>query len=344
MASDEKRDILLLLDYKGEFFGRHKRVSETTHLAKLTTRLAAHGLSLRAQRFSDVDFRATDYRDKWVLYQSAQDPGLLYRSYIEDIVLGLQLAGARLIPPFPLLRAHHNKVFMEVLRDLTPLDALKSLRSRYYGSYEELHADLDRISYPAVLKLSEGDSSKGVRLLEDAEQARRVVRKLTWTFDLEDAWNNVRRALVAPEIKPASLHRRKFIVQSFVPGLDHDWKVLLFADKCFVARRAAGHRDFRASGTRQPLCFPRELPAGLLEFAHRIYRAFDAPYASLDIMHDGETFYLGEMQFLRFGSTVLLRSPHHFQLRDGTWQRIEGPSEWEGELARAIAAHLQGRA
>jgi hypothetical protein len=63
-------------------------------------------------RYAEIDFRDMNFKDQYVLYQSSEDRGLYYKSYIEDMLLGMQLQGAILIPGFHAFRAHHNKVFM----------------------------------------------------------------------------------------------------------------------------------------------------------------------------------------------------------------------------------------
>ena len=336
-----ERELLLLTDYRGEYWVRHRRTAITTDLARLAAHLRPHGLRLRVQPFTALDFRACDYRDVPVLYQSSQDPGLFYKGYIEDQVLGLERAGAQLIPRFELFRAHHNKVFMEILRDQSELPELHSLRARAYGTYEDFLRDAEHLDYPIVLKLAEGDTARGVTRADNASQARRAAARLSRSIDPRDAWQHLERALRRTGIRPHSLHRRKLIAQRFVPGLDHDFKIVALADRLFVMRRPARAGDFRASGSHAPRAYPQAPPAGLLDFAYRIFRSFRAPFASIDVLHDGHSFYLGEIQFLRFGTGPVHRAPHHFQrLPDGSWQLREGRSEWERMLAAGIACHL----
>jgi glutathione synthase/RimK-type ligase-like ATP-grasp enzyme len=278
-----------------------------------------------------------------VLYQSSQDVGLYYKDFIEDVVLGLERQGARLIPPFHLFRAHHNKVFMEILRDLTPVPQVRSLRSKGYGTYEEFARDLeaDRVPLPAVIKPASGDSGRGVALVHTPSQARRAVRDLTLVLDRDTAWKNVYRTVFTQGWQLDSFRRRKFIVQEYVPGLDHDWKTIAFGPKYFVTVRPTRPGDFRASGSRGERTYPTSLPDGLLDFLEAAFTAFRAPYASIDVMYDGRRFYLGEIQFVRFGTGAVIRCPHHWRRQDGRWRRIEGRREWEPELAECLAHYIE---
>ena len=70
-----------------------------------------------------------NFKDQYVLYTSSEDIGGLYKNYIEDIIYGLHLQGTKLIPDYKYLKAHNNKVFMEILRDLTINDKLNFIQS-----------------------------------------------------------------------------------------------------------------------------------------------------------------------------------------------------------------------
>lgn len=47
-----------------------------------------------------------------ILNTSSEDNGYHYKDYIEDIILGLYLQGAILLPEYKYLRANNNKVYM----------------------------------------------------------------------------------------------------------------------------------------------------------------------------------------------------------------------------------------
>ncbi|MBW2264365.1 MAG: hypothetical protein JRG91_20565, partial [Deltaproteobacteria bacterium] len=252
-----------------------------------------------------------------------------------------KLGGAILIPEFHLFRAHHNKAFQEILRDLSSEKELQSLRSRAYGCYEEFEKDLDALSYPVVIKPSAGDSARGVALARGRREAVRLTRRVSRTLSPAGVWKSVSRKAFTKGWRSDSLHRQKFIVQEFVPDLDHDWKVLVFGSRYFVRVRPTRKGDFRASGVTGKRTFPRDLPGGLLDFVERVFRSFGAPHASVDVLHDGSRFHLGEIQFVRFGTGPLIHSPHHFRRSADGWERVDGTCEWEQELARSIAEHIE---
>ena len=113
------RHLVLLIDYKSHFGSKY--VAEPYRSGMSLSRLAElfrdSGYELELLGFPDVEL-GRDWKDIPVVYTSSEDHDGHYKSYIEDVVLGLELAGARTIPDFRFLRAHENKVFMEILREL----------------------------------------------------------------------------------------------------------------------------------------------------------------------------------------------------------------------------------
>jgi hypothetical protein len=131
------KDILLLLDYRDQFYFSTRHRGASVDVERLKKYFSDYGFNLVTKHFYEIDLRKEDYKNKWVLYQSSEDPGLYYKDYIEDILLGLKTQGAQLIPDFKYFRAHHNKVFMEILRDVLNIREIQNIRSRSFGTYEE---------------------------------------------------------------------------------------------------------------------------------------------------------------------------------------------------------------
>ena len=110
------KKIYLLTDYKGHFGSKHDAIPYRSGTDKnlLQKYFSEYGFKTVFLGFSEVDFRKMDFKNKYVLYTSSEDVGCHYKSYIEDIVYGLHLQGAQLIPGYKWLQAHNNKVFMEI--------------------------------------------------------------------------------------------------------------------------------------------------------------------------------------------------------------------------------------
>jgi hypothetical protein len=172
--------IYLFVDYRGQFYSSTRRRGSSIDTEKLKSYFKNDGFDLRVLPFTHIDFKNQDYKNAWILYQSSEDPGLFYRSYIEDLIGGLHLQGARLIPSFFLFKSHHNKVFMEILRDLSEINEIHEPKSYTYGTYEDYiqnKAKYENESY--VAKTGSTSKSSGVYLLKD-DSSKTAIPKKIW--------------------------------------------------------------------------------------------------------------------------------------------------------------------
>jgi hypothetical protein len=335
------RDILLLKDYRDHFYSSARQKYASLRIDALVAALGRRGITVKQRTFAELDLRSQHYRDQIVLYQSSEDRDLLYKSYIEDVMLALSTAGARLVPPFTALRAHHNKVFMELLRDTSGFAAIQNLKSRTYGTLEEFDQQPPHAKYdePLVFKPSEGLAGIAVRIAKSREERRAAAEALSRSFHLVDSAKDIYRRGTRPSHRAMSNHRRKFLTQDFVPGLAHDYKVIPFESRVYVLQRGVRPNDFRASGSGRWTWLEEPIPA-ILDYAQQVRTFFDVPWASLDIGFDGATCYLFEFQFLMFGTATIESSPSHFQKLAGTWHLSKEHLEVEEVFAESLAQYI----
>jgi glutathione synthase/RimK-type ligase-like ATP-grasp enzyme len=337
-------ELYLFVDYRHTFYSSTRSKALSLNLAAIAERFSHHGYRLIIRQFSEVDFRSESFRGQWVLYQSSEDPGLLYKDYIEDVLLGLALRGARLVPDFIHFRAHHNKVFMEILRDCIPDSCVQSLHAHVYGTYEEFMQAHQTTDKPIVIKPAEGSRSRGVRLADNLDSQRLNAKRVSSSFSFCNWWWFARHIIFGSVYVRMSNNRRKFITQDFLPGLTHDYKVVIYGTKYYVLQRRNRLGDFRASGSGL-LSFPFDLPNGLLDFAENVFLAFDVPFASLDIANHTDGFVLLEFQFVSFGQFAVEQSNWYFQRSTDTsdWVAIQRRSSAEEELADSVVQYVQRR-
>ena len=332
--------IYLLVDYRGYFYSSVSSRGASMKLDLLTSFFAENGFDLVVRRFTDIDLRKDDYRGRYVLYQSSEDRDLHYKSYIEDIMLALQYQGAILIPDFYSLRAHHNKVFMELLRDLSSCAYIKSIVSRVYGTYEDYEAALSSHGHDIVLKPASGALSAGVKLASCDAEKRKYAREISGSFHLLDWLKNLVNTYIREGYVQKSRRRKKFVVQNFIPGLKGDYKILVYFDKYYVLSRETRKNDFRASGSGI-FSYPKELPPGLLDYARLVFDSFQVPFLSLDVACLQDEFSLIEFQMLSFGTYTIEKSEFYFRSLDGGWQLSCEAPVLEREVARSVAKHLE---
>jgi glutathione synthase/RimK-type ligase-like ATP-grasp enzyme len=278
-----------------------------------------------------------------VLYTSSEDDGGHYRDYIEDVLWNLQERGARLIPPLKYFRAHHNKVFMELLRGQIPLEGARTIQTRHFGTLEDLKRHIGELPFPCVIKKAAGAGSRGVALARTPEEMLKAAARFSRTKNIPQEIIDHGRSVKHHGYVRESLYRSKFIVQTFISGLSNDWKILVYGEKYYVLYRKNRPNDFRASGSGL-LEYQQELPAGMLDFAKSIYEALDVPHVSLDIAYDGETFHLIELQAVRFGTHTLDTSPFYFVKQAEQWRAVDGKSVLEEEYAASVAQFLERQA
>jgi len=331
--------LLILVDYKNHFYSSTIKNKYSLDLQILINKFRELNFCTEVKKFNEIDFRQKpDY--KYAIYQSSEDRNLHYKEYIEDILLGLKLLNVTLIPRFELFRAHHNKVFMEILRHISRNECVNSIVSNHYGTYEDLINVNKPIEVPFVIKTSAGTGSKSIELAYNNSELLSKAKTISKTYQITDYIKEKIKSFLRPAYIPSSMHRRKFIVQKFIPELAFDFKVLVYYDKYYVLKRYNRKNDFRASGSGL-FEWPFEPSYRLLDFARSIFEYFNVPIISLDIAFDGSNYFLIEFQFLMFGPYTIEKSRYYFKKINNNWERIEGHSSLENEFVDSISKYIK---
>ncbi|KKR02530.1 MAG: hypothetical protein UT29_C0001G0010 [Candidatus Yanofskybacteria bacterium GW2011_GWA1_39_13] len=333
--------LIILTDYRNQFYSSTRERGGSVNLSVLSGLFIKLGLDVVVKKFSEIDFVREDFDGVFILYQSSEDPGLHYKEYIEDILLGLKLKGAILIPDFFKFRAHHNKVFMEIYRDVILGKQVDTgIQAKYFGSLEDYQSSSIPLKFPSVLKPSEGSRSRNVSLLKDLNNSMSAIRKVSFSLTFQNIKREVLNMFDKKGYRKISQNRKKFIIQEYVSGLIGDYKVLVYSDKYFVLWRDNRTNDFRASGSGK-LSFPIDVPVSLLNFARDVYECLDVPYISMDIAQSASgQNYLLEFQFLMFGQHTLEKSKHHFVSNENGWRRICEEVVLEEQLAKSVYEYI----
>jgi hypothetical protein len=342
--------IILLTDYRNSFYSRMGSQEDGFEQSKLKEYFLKEGFSLDILQFCDINFEDSEWYGTPVLYTSLEDPELYYKNFIEDVILGLEMAGAWIIPSFYFLRAHHNKVFLEILRQNSKLTTIKNLHGHFYGVPSECEERATNFTFPVVVKPAAGAMSTGVTLVKTVSELRKTIYKISKTDrPLREEFRNIIRPyarkikkLLNPGIKFGTIvsYREKFVTQQFIEGLQNDFKILVYNDKYYVLKRENRKNDFRASGSGL-LSYPQTLPDGMLDYVKEIFEYFDVPYLSLDIAYNGKVFFLIEFQFLMFGTYTLEKSLFYFQLINNQWIKVDGESKIEYEFVRSVSEYIR---
>ena len=336
------KELIFIVDFNNRFSSKWaaKPYRSGMDKALLKSEFEKLGIDIQFMPYYDIDFRDKSFfENKVFLYTSSEDKNLYYKSYIEDIILGLEMIGAEIIPSYKYLRAHHNKTFMEIMRDVSDFDN-KDIKSKYFGTFEDFKKNAKNLDYPLVLKSAFGATSKTVTLINSVKQGLKKTKQFSRSkslfYDIRDILRRIRHKGYIME----STHRKKFIVQNLIAGMDRDYKILVFGKKYFVLERRVKKNDFRASGSGL-IAYTKELPEGMLDYAKQFFEYQNLPFFAMDVAFNGTGFTLIEFQALYFGTHTLDRAPYYFVKKNDTWHCVEGKSIVEKELATSVVAYLQ---
>jgi glutathione synthase/RimK-type ligase-like ATP-grasp enzyme len=319
---------------------------------KIKNYFIARDYSVIVQKFSSLDLTA-DYNGVYIIYQTSETPGSFYKRYIEDLVYFLEQKGAVVMPNYELLKAHHNKILMEMMRSGFTDRALRSCESRCYGSWvDAMKYDL---TFPAVVKQSSSSGSAGVFLATNRKKYEKMIKragKVIIGQSIRGIFINYIKISVKKFIKFLQPSKSKFlefntapvstsiIVQPFIEGLHGDYKVLIFGSKYYTLYRQNRENDFRASGSGRFYDVPLEEHEGLLNFARKITAEIDFPIFGMDIAFDTKEYHLLEFQVIHLGTPPLQRSKYWHEYHDGRWVKYDGASDLEDEFSRTIHEYI----
>lgn len=334
------KKIFILLDYRDTFYSSVKEVAGSMDILRVKNLFEEMGYQVEVERFSNINFRSAKYSGSFVLYQSSEDPNLYYKDYIEDIILGLKIKGAILIPDFFKFRAHHNKVFMEILRDTSGFDLIQNIETGKYGTTAELINSFQEYCQPLVVKPGFGSKGFGIKLAQSRNEVLKISRKISRSYSLFNFKRFIYGIFNGKGFKPISNHRKKFITQNFIDGLSFDYKILVYGEKFYVLKRKNRPGDFRASGSGL-LSFPKEVSSDLLDYAEKIFTFFNAPFISIDVGVRDNEFFLLEFQFLSFGNYALEHSSFFYKRENSQWLKVNEISRLEEVFTDAIDIHIK---
>ena len=338
-------NIYLLTNHRGAFGNKYKATPYHSGMdkVKLSNCFKEHNYNAVFMSPSEIDFRDKKYKDSIFLYTTTEDHKEYYKLYIEDIVLGLEAIGARVFPNFICLKSHHNKVFMEILRDAQDFEPLNNIKTQKFGTLEEFQRHFKMEEENIVVKMASGASSLGVFLGKGYKDLLIKVKKASRTFHFKEDIKEKLRKIKHKDFIPVSRYRNKFITQNFIPNLTNDWKILVYLDRYYILKRPVRENDFRASGSgKEKYLFgdKANIPNGIFDYAKSIYDKFDSPILSIDIAYANNQFYTLEFQFTGFGTSGQQLSENYFSLQHGNWESVYEKLDLEQVYSDSVIGYM----
>ena len=308
------------------FFGQHENRRKSLDVEKLYRLFKEAGQDVQLTNYHSVINGPAVIEDAFIFYSGTKHA--VYNAMIEDVVLYLSDKNI-LLPRYDFLRAYENKGYQELLLRKLRIETLKSF---YFSNIAEM-SSYD-ISFPVVYKPVSGAGSTGVCKVHSLEEITALsVEKDKWYWQFskkDDFWDTYKYKI--------DWLTKRFVLQEFLPGLDSDYKILIFGDRFYGVKRSVRPGDFRASGSGS---FEHvELEDRLLDYAKSIFEKLGTPYASLDVCEYNKQFYLIEFQCLHIGPLVHLTSQGFYQYINDGWRFQEESPDLEKAYCRSILHYI----
>lgn len=344
------KNLIILVDNKSNFQISKPdfKFFRSMDVNKIKMFFISRDFKVAVKKFSEFDL-TDNFKGSYILYQTSEAKGSFYKRYIEDLVYFLTKAGAFVLPRYEYLRAHHNKVFMELLRIDFRDESLKSVKTTIFGSWQDALNFLPE--FPVVIKNSASSGGAGVFLARNRKDYERYTKRagrIILSSSIAGFCIDYFKILYKKTVKILYPSRSNYveynttpissplIVQTFIDGLKGDYKVLVFGRKFYAMYRKNRKNDFRASGSGKFFEVPREEQENLLDFARKVTFEINFPILGLDIGYDGKQYHLLEFQMIHQGVSALQRSKFWYEYENGKWVRIEGTSDLEEEFSQSI--------
>lgn len=335
---------------KSDFHGKHSTSWSNTWLAYCVEAGLPHNL---------VDWRALNaFEDLakhdivvWHYSHYSQDEMLFAR----NILLALKAAGCRVFPDVGDSDHFDDKVAQAYLLMGLGLGTPKNYPMHSEASIEQWINEVG--VFPVVAKLRAGSGASNVQLIQNAGELRAYSKRMfgkgfdskpSAVFKIKSNMASTRsvgeffrRLKRAPEFffsrHSASSRARErgyVYLQEFVPGVDHDLKVVVVGDQLSFVARSVRKGDFRASGGGA-LFYDRALvDQSMIDAAFHAADALRSDCTGFDMIIDPRT---GEPVILEvsygFSHTAQLGLAGHYD-RQGNWhdEPLNAP--------RALLEHL----
>lgn len=340
------KNIIFLTDYKNRFESKfndtpYRNGMDHDQISKLLLDKGYHALFINAQNIEAIEELDSSTP---VITTSIEENESNYKSFLLDITEHLHDLGYKIIPKIEFLKAHENKVFMELLRKRIQVDGISDLKTAVFGNIEDFSHILseNQLNFPFIIKGANGAKSKNVYLVHNMNEALRTAALISQRKSFKSRMKDLLRSKRHNNYTPESQTRHKFLAQEFITDLKNDWKILIFSDKLFVLNRGIKSNSFKASG--QGIDYKSGSQSGFpekkLNTVYSFYKTLNTPYASIDVAIKNDKLYVFEFQCVLFGKSTILMSDDYYKLSDDQWTVKKNNFSQEFLICEAIVDFL----
>lgn len=224
----------------------------------------------------------------------------------KPILFALEQSGKKVFPDF-----HTNWHFDDKMGQKYLLEAIGAPLVPTHVFYNKAEALqwAETTDFPKVFKLRGGAGSQNVKLVRTRSEAGVMIRKAFGRgFSNYDKWGSIKECyrkwrlskattfsllkgfvrLVVPPPFTKVLGREVGYIyfQDFIPGNDHDIRVVVIGDKAFAIKRMVRKNDFRASGSGNILYEKNLFNENDIRLAFEIHEKLKSQCTAMDFVYD----------------------------------------------------------
>lgn len=244
--------------------------------------------------------------------------------FARQLTYSLEMMGKKVFPDSRTCWHYDDKLGQKYL--LEAIDAPLVPSYAFFAKQQALDW-ASTTSFPKVFKLRAGAGSGNVRLVSDANHAKRLIRQAfdqgfkpanrlhllnerLWQFKRDKtfaSFANISRGigrLIIPtnDEKYLPIERNYIYFQDFIPNNDHDIRVMIIDKKAFGFIRKVREGDFRASGSGQCHFSMDSIPKAVLELSFHISSALSLQSVAIDFIEMKGTPLVVEISYAFAGT------------------------------------------
>lgn len=266
-------------------------------------------------QLNNIDYRLVNCYDNDITSQLKGCSALLWHHHQgnpKDIVFAKQLLfameqmGMKVFPNFNTGWHFDDKLGQKYLLEKADIPTVPSFV--FFRKKDALEW-VGKASFPKVFKLRGGAGSLNVKLAPDKSTAIKLINKafgsgfpqyspydnLKWRFkkyrkgkgDVKDLLKGLARFVVPPPYaKVAGKEIGYIYFQEFIPGNDHDIRVVVIGDKAYAIKRMVRENDFRASGSGNILYNKELFDEATIKLSFEVAAKLKSQCLALDYVHE----------------------------------------------------------
>jgi glutathione synthase/RimK-type ligase-like ATP-grasp enzyme len=249
----------------------------------------------------------------WHFHQS--DPkGVLFA---KQLMFSLHKSGKKVFPDFYTCWHFDDKVGQMYLLESVDAPLVPS-----YIFYEKKRAMewAEKAEFPKVFKLRRGSGSDHVKLVQDKNAAKKLIRQAfgkgfsqyNASANLRERWRKFKLGKINISDLSKGVIRLGYTTefartigneigyvyfQDFIEGNDHDIRVNVVDGKAFAVKRGVRENDFRASGSGFPSYEKHNFSDKVIQIAQEVTKKLKMQSVAFDFLKHGDSYLISEISY-----------------------------------------------